>query len=349
MKKPSFLEVTVQTKVFVTIAVAGLVCFSHQIAQSTEINQTPQPINIQAKVPQLLPDIAKPTFCANEDKVWDELIDADVTIKPGYNLTVMFHGNRFPASKALVAAFEKKNPSIKISYSSLPPISILQKLSNNYVPNSPDQKEILDKVSKFPFPDVVMIAEDNLLVKQVPSNLQSKSNPVADALVEPKIYSRIKGVVAVMRSDETRIAKIKDLKTTEVKFVLAGQQSQSRHAIFKEPIRFFGNELFDNIKKRQSTGFSKMIHHRSVPARILMNCEDVGFQFAQSQVYLEERFPGKFKFFDLPNSGPNIFDGENSYISVTKRSSDKENAEKFVNFVLGPEGQSILQKYKIGL
>lgn len=298
-------------------------------------------------------DIAKPTMCAGEDGVWDSVKDNDVTIRSGSNLTVMFHGNRFPASRELVAAFEKANPKIKVTFASLPPASVLHKLIGVELNKNQAQKDLYEKIKGIDYPDVVMVPESNLKISSLPNetitDLTKIMSPIARSLESPKLYSTIKGVVAVMRADEKRIENLDDLKTTDAKFVLAGQQSQKLHAIFRVPSKFFGEALFEKIKKKDSTGYSQMIHHRSVPARIYQKCEDVGFQFAQSQPYLEDRFPGKFKFLELPKASQAVFDGENSYVSVTKKTTHKENAEKFVDFIMGEEGQKILERYKIGL
>lgn len=163
------------------------------------------------------------------------------------------------------------------------------------------------------------------------------------------MYSRIHGMIAVMRADDKKINKIEDLKTTDIHFVLAGMQSYTSHAIYKVPEAFFGEELFEQIKKLPFTGYSLLTHHRSIPARILLGCSDVGFQFAQSQAYLEKRFPGKFKFLQLPESIPGIYDAENSYIAITKKSVHRDAAVKFRDYVLGPEGQAILARYRLAL
>lgn len=325
------------------LIMAGLLLLVQQSAYSAD------PLDKESLTPPQ--DIAKTTRCVGEENVWDKNIDNDVIIKPDSNLTVMFHGNRFPASKDLVAAFERANPDIKVSYSSLPPASVLHKLINIDLTRTPAQKDILSKMEGLKYPDVVMVPEANIR-QALPVNgkiAPNAANSLVATLIDPKLYSKIKGIVAVMRSDETRIQKQKDLKTTSATFVFAGQQSQKNHAIFKVPSKFFGENLFEQIKMRDSTGYSQMIHHRSIPARILTKCEDVGFQFAQSQPYLENRFPGKFKFLDLPVKNSDILSGENSYVAVTKNSTHKEAAEKFVAFIMGSEGQGILKRYKMDL
>ncbi len=311
------------------------VLISPSHAASLEVDPPPVPSPNAPSMPQPAHNAGKPTFCAGEDKVWSAERDSDVIIKEGANLTVMFHGNRFPASADIVAAFEKANPGIKVTYSSLPPISVVRKLNGQDSTKGAEVKDISKKIAPLDYPDVVMVPVDNLVL-----------DLYGDNLINPAMYSRIHGVVAVMRADDKKINKIEDLKTTDIHFVLAGMQHPS-HALYRVPEAFFGKELFEQIKKRPSTGYSLLTHHRSIPARILLGCSDVGFQFAQSQAYLEKRFPGKFKFLQLPESIPGIYDSENSYISITKNSTHRDAAAKFRDFVLGPEGQAILARYRL--
>jgi len=283
-------------------------------------------------------DVALPTLCSGEAAVWSEPQDSDVFIKPYANLVVMFHGNRFPAAKELVDAFEKKFPNTTVTYTTLPPPSILFKLSAHNTPKSSDKKNSFQKIAAIGYPDVVMVSEANLNAKLY-----------GDALVDPVLYSRISGVVAVLRADDNRINKLEDFTSTSSKFVFPGNHSQRKSLFYRELQNFFGEQYFDQLKKNPTTGYSQLAHHRSIPARILIKCEDIGPQFAQSRLFLEKRFPGKFKFFEISVSDRRIYEEENSYIAVTKMSRNPDAARVFQDFMVGNDGQAILSKYRIGL
>lgn len=283
-------------------------------------------------------DMALPTLCSGEEAVWSAPQDSDVFVKPNANLVVMFHGNRFPAAKELVDAFEKKYPNIKITYTTLPPPSILFKLSTHKAPKFGEKENHFQKIASIGYPDVVMFSEANL-----------KANLYRDALINPAMYSRISGIVAVLRADDNRTNKREDLKSTTTKFVFPGNHSQRKSLFYRELQNFFGEQYFDRLKKNPTTGYSQLAHHRSIPARILIKCEDIGPQFAQSQLYLEKRFPGKFKFIEIPVSDRRIYEEENSYIALTKKSHNPDAARMFQDFMIGNDGQAILTKYRIGL
>lgn len=100
------------------------------------------------------------------------------------------------------------------------------------------------------------------------------------------------------------------------------------------------------LAESKRVGLSQMRHHRSIPARLLAGCEDAGFQFLQSQPYLEAEFPGKFQF--IPYAlDPQSAASEESYIYVSGASKRRAAADKFAAFMTSTQAAEILKQYRL--
>jgi hypothetical protein len=272
----------------------------------------------------------KPSPCEAEDMTWGEGADPDIRIMANHDLFVMFHGNRFVAAKELVSAFEGENPSVKLSFTAIPPVNTLVQS----IGREADFLQLRDAGK----PDVVMLPIENF----VKFGMNDKFN-------EPQKYSSLQGMIMLFRRTDDRIGDPATvLNDANVRVVLPAGQLWDR-LVYKGPASALGVEALEKVIAAPQTVFSQMKHHRSVPARIVAGCGDVGFQYVQSQRYIEDRFPGVFKFVHLPILDKAILAEEDSYVATSKTATNPELAERFKAFMLSPTAQSILKKYRTQL
>lgn len=263
----------------------------------------------------------EPTDCTSEASVWEpaDFSDGDIRLARETNLRVMFHGNRFVVAEEIVAAFEKRNPAAKVSYTAIPPVHTMDKLLG--------RKAQFAELDEFGTPDIVMLPANALL----------------PAVGDKLHYSSVRRVVLIARADDDRVVDAEaPVNRPELRIVFAGRASFEQHAMYVIPRFHYGAEEFDLWLHSPRASFSLAKHHRSVPARILAGCADVGFQFGQSQAYLERVKPGRFKFFDLRVT-PRDLEREASFIYVLTRQNTL--AKQFAEFMLSADAQRILAGY----
>ena len=260
---------------------------------------------------------------------WGEGADPDIRISANHDLFVMFHGNRFVAAKELVDAFQQANPGIKLTFSAIPPVNTqLQVQGKAKIP-------ALRNAGK---PDVVMLPLENFSMQGL-----------VGVFNNPEKYSSLQGMVMLsLRSDDRIGDPVTVLNDDRLRVVLPAEQRWER-LVYKGPATALGSDSLEKAISNPQTVFSQMKHHRSVPARIFAGCGDVGFQYVQSQRYIEDRFPGVFKFVDLPIRDKSILAEEDSFVATSKTAANPELAERFKSFMLSPTAQSILRKYRADL
>jgi hypothetical protein len=275
----------------------------------------------------------QPTACAGDIPADPGDGDPDVSIRDDSTVNVMFHGNRFVAARELATEFERLNPGQKVSWTALPPANTMKVLQNGPQPFAG---------SKPFFPDLFM--GNQLLYNAL---LQNKDASKRKIQLRGS-YSRIHGIVLIARADDPNIAG-SDIKTIvnnlKVRFVLPGQQPLT-HPLVSIYGHNFEKSQLARLPSNPRFGISQQRHHRSIPARILSKCEDVGFQFLQSQPYLEAEFPGKFKFVPVPIPEEEAAT-EESYLFAIPGGPRAAAAEKFLSFMKSSEAVAILRKYHL--
>ena len=283
----------------------------------------------------------EPTVCEAERGVYDPAVDKDYEFRRDADLFVMFHGNRFVAAPAIVAAFEAANPGVRVSWTSLPPIYTIFKVAPEKIrQNMP--KDIPEGLASQPGPDVVMLSRGTL------AGLYGTAFNIHDA----KLYSKVAGMVLVARQDSPVSGITDAIRRPDVRFVLAGGQNVRHHSTYSVPRIALGDAVVDDLLARATTSFSQVTHHRSIPARLLAGCGDAGFQYKQSEPYLRARFPGQFKFFDVPTDQrvrETLDADEDSYLLVASGTKNRSLAARFSAFMVGAEGQRILSKYHLDI
>ena len=178
---------------------------------------------------------------------------------------------------------------------------------------------------------------------------QALADPDTKAAAAPGVlYSRVHGLVLVGRSGDQKLASrdtFKILNDPNVRVLIPGLQVQS-HPLARAVYAAVKGLTPASLAESNRIGVSQIRHHRSIPARLLAECEDVGFQFLQSQPFLEAKFPGKFQF--LPYGiDPESAAAEASYAYVLTNSKRRAAAEKFTGFLTSPDAVAILRKYRL--
>lgn len=289
-----------------------------------------------ASTPDRNSPLFKTTPCAGDIAAEPGDGDPDISIRDDATLNVMFHGNRFVAAPELAAEFERLNPGQRVSWTAIPPTNTLRVLLNGPM-----------KVAggKTFFPDVFM-GTQQLLVAFTQANTPG-NNPPRKIQMRGS-YSRIHGIVLIGRADDpnfTGTSASAIVKNEKVRIVLPGQQPLT-HALVSVYGYDFDKSKLARMPTNPRFGVSQQRHHRSIPARILAKCEDVGFQFLQSKPYLEAAYPGKFKFVPTPISDEEAA-VEESYLYTLPGSPRAKEAERFVSFMRSPEAIAILRKYHL--
>jgi hypothetical protein len=316
------------------LAVSALL-FSHihavaQVSAPATPSQASAP-SVDSSRQKRIPTV-QPTECPDDIKAGFPVDDPDVRLSRDSTLNVMFHGNRFVAAAELAEAFERLNPGQRVAYTAVPPAFTIQALQNGTFP--------LDS-SQVPFvPDLVM---GNSFLGQALADPETKASAAPGVL-----YSRVHGLVLVGRAGDTKLASFdtfKILNDPNVRVLIPGLQLQT-HPLARAVYSAVRGLSPATLAEGKRFGVSQIRHHRSIPARILAGCEDVGFQFLQSQPFLEAKYPGKFQF--IPYAiDPEFASNEESYAYVLTNSRRRAAAEKFTAFLTSPDAVAILRRYRL--
>lgn len=306
------------------ITAGAQVAATSPAAQAAPAASSPLPSGRQARlVPTACPGDIEPGFPAD---------DPDVRLLPDSTLNIMFHGNRFVVAAELVDAFQRLNPGQRVSYTSVPPAFTIQTLQTGTFTTGNNPVRFS--------PDLVM---GNTFMGKALADPETKAQAAPGVL-----YSRIHGLVLVGRAGDPKLASrdvFKILNDPAVRVLLPTVQNSSHPLSFVVFAAIKGLTPA-NITDNKRFGASQLRHHRSIPARLLAQCEDVGFQFLQSQPFLEAKYPGKFQF--LPYGiDADTASNEDSYAYVLTNSKRRAAAEKFTAFLTSPEAVAILRRYRL--
>jgi len=259
--------------------------------------------------------------------------DPDIRLVAKPTVTVMFHGNRYVVAAALAEAFEKANPGQLVAYTSVPPAFTIPAI---------EESQITVAGAPTPFvPDVVL---GNTAMGDSLRAMQGDRFKVSQGT----LYSRVHGLVLVGRAGDSKFTGLQPAKILNDPSVsiLVPRGRVDTHplavAVYAAVLDFNASAPVQNPRLHAA----QIRHHRSVPARILASCEDVGFQYLQSQPYLEKTFPGKFAF--LPYAiTPEAAKSEESYAYVLTGSPRRASAEKFAAFLTSPAAVDILRSHRL--
>lgn len=259
--------------------------------------------------------------------------DPDVRLVTKPTLTVMFHGNRFVAAADLADAFEKANPGQLVAYTAVPPAFTIPTIESFQI-------TVADVPTPF-VPDVVLgNAAMGDALRAMPGDRFKVSQGV--------LYSRVHGLVLMARAGDPKFSGLqpaKVLNDPSVSIVIPRGQVDTHPlslAVYAAVLDFNASAPTQNPRLHAA----ETRHHRSIPARILASCEDVGFQYVQSQRYLEKAFPGRFAF--LPYAITlEAAKSEESYAYVLTGSPRRAAADKFAAFLTSPTAVEILRSHRL--
>lgn len=296
----------------------------------------PNPTTAQV-IPSIAPPVQKYLFqpdgkCALENTAQPSGTNPDIHLRKDANLVVMFHGNRYSVAPELIAAFEKANPKVRVSYTTLPPVNTMNALKEfDSKVMSPELDRFLE-ISNIE-PDVVMLPSSNTV-----KSLELRG-----------VYSNVHGILMVSRKDDPRGKTLGEALQSDARFVFPGNNPSLPIWKILADESVIGSAKLDELTHGSKVGFSQMKHHRFVPLRIAARCEDVGFQYAHAQKSIEAAYPGVFKF--IPVVVPdNSFSKESSSVFITpfaERHKQIKNADLFAKFLLSDKAQAILKKYAL--
>lgn len=318
------------------LAVPGL---AHCAQPGTGAASGPQPSALsQPAAASKSAGFAQPTPCPLLDETQREA-DEDIHRPADATLTVMFHGNRFVAAKDLVTAFELLHPEQRLAWTAIPPINTVRALQSGGRDAGMAGQDFM--------PDVVLgpTAFGTYPLGFPQTSHQTNSWPGLDNL---GLYSRIHGLVLMARADDARVqgqdwAAI--VHEPSLRIVLPGSQPRN-HALVQVYEGAFGAAGLDALPQSTRVGVSMLRHHRSIPARILAGCEDVGIQFGQSKAYWAGREPGRFKFVDVALSASEL-SVEDSFVYVVQSTKHPKAARAFADFMHSDVALAILREYDI--
>ncbi len=248
------------------------------------------------------------------------------------DLVLFVAGNQFMVMKDLLFAFQAEHPDIKrIFYETLPPgLELKQILAGGAI--------FRDKVIDV-FPDVY-----TSVTKKAMDRLKSVGFISGEDYF---LYLHNRIVLMVPEGNPAQIASVSDLGGDDVRISQPSPEYEDiAHYIIEMYGQVGGQTLVERImeqKRAEGTTILTIVHHRETPLRIAKRTVDVGPVWATEIIHARQTGlavdvvePGK----DLDQR-----DRINYYICRLKNGANRENAEKFLDFIKSDRAQGIYKSY----
>ncbi len=248
------------------------------------------------------------------------------------DLVLFVAGNQFMVMKDLLLAFQDEHPDIKrIFYETLPPgLELKQILAGGAI--------FRDKVIDV-FPDVYAS-----VTKKAMDRLKSVGFISGEDYF---LYLHNRIVLMVPEGNPAQIASVSDLGGDDVRISQPSPEYEDiAHYIIEMYGQAGGQTLVERImeqKRAEGTTILTIVHHRETPLRIAKRTVDVGPVWATEIIHARQTGlavdvvePGK----DLDQR-----DRINYYICRLKNGANRENAEKFLDFIKSDRAQGIYKSY----
>ncbi len=248
------------------------------------------------------------------------------------DLVLFVAGNQFMVMDELISAFQAKWPEVKnIYYETLPPgLELKQILAGGAI----FQGRIIDVM-----PDVYASVSEKAMKKLEEAGLVDKG--------DYHLYLHNRITLMVPQNNPAGIKSVTDLGRDEVRI---SQPNPEYEDIAFHIIDMYrdagGEELVTKImeqKREEGTTIFTIVHHRETPLRIIKGTVDVGPVWAteiinakNNNLPVAEVDPGR----DLDQR-----DRINYYVTVLKNARNRDNAKRFIDFIMSDEAQSIYEKY----
>lgn len=248
------------------------------------------------------------------------------------DLVLFMAGNQFMAMPALVAAFRKRHPEItRISGETLPPgLELKQILAGG----ARFRGNVLDA-----YPDVY--ASVNLRAME----RLAAAGHIRMADVTCYLHNRLS--LMVPKGNPARVEKVTDLGKASLRISQPDPENEDIGDHILQMYRDAGGEpLVKRImeeKRAEGTTIFTRVHHRETPLRIALGTVDVGPVWASE--IIGARMEGQ-SVGDVP-PGPDLdqHNRVNYYITKTLRSTNSENADKFIAFIQSRAAGDIYREY----
>lgn len=256
----------------------------------------------------------------------------DLECADSADLVLFVAGNQFMVMKDLLFAFQAEHPDIKrIFYETLPPgLELKQILAGGAI--------FRDKVIDV-FPDVYAS-----VTKKAMDRLTSVGFISGEDYF---LYLHNRIVLMVPEGNPAQIASVSDLGRDDVRISQPSPEYEDiAHYIIEMYGQAGGQALVERIieqKRAEGTTILTIVHHRETPLRLAKRTVDVGPVWATEIIHARQTGlavdvvePGK----DLDQR-----DRINYYICRLKNGANRENAEKFLDFIKSGRAQGIFKSY----
>ncbi len=245
------------------------------------------------------------------------------------DLILFMAGNQFMVMVDLVRAFQKKHPEVeRIFYETLPPgLELRQILAGGALFRG---KVITGR------PDIY-----TSVTTETMDELRERG------LVEDfRVYLHNRIVLMVPRGNPAGIGGVTDLGKEDVRISQPGAMEDITRYILMMYEQAGGKKLVKRImeeKRAEGTTILTIVHHRETPLRLRKGTVDVGPVWATE--YVHARSMGLPVEKVEPGEGLDQRDKVNYCVAPMKDAPNRENARKFVDFLLSEEAQGIYGRY----
>ncbi len=238
-------------------------------------------------------------------------------------------GNQFMVMDELISAFQKRHPEVKkIFYETLPPGLEFEQI----------------KAGGALFRDRKITGRPDIYTSVTEEAMKELKTLGLIKNYHPYLHNRI--VLITQKGNPKGIKSVSDLGRDDVRVSQPGAMENITAYILDMYERAGGKELVHRImeeKRAEGTTILTIVHHRETPLRLRKGTVDVG------PVWSTEAVHARSEGLDIEVIEP----GERLdqrhrvtyYVARLKDAPNPENAEKFLEFLLSDEAQSIYESY----
>lgn len=243
------------------------------------------------------------------------------------DLNVFFAGNQYPAVPGLLDAFRRRHPDVReVLYETLPPGLLARQIRAGGAARL-GGREI--KVRADVFLSTTKALTDGLFSDGF--------------LEEARPYAGNRLVLAVRKGNPKNIRGLEDLSRPDVRVSMPDPETEGIAAYVLDMYRDFGGpglvRAVMETKRRDGTTTLTRVHHRETPDALEKGDADAGPVWHTEGVEHEARGRGV----ETVEVGE-AYDQRARvayHLAPLKRAPHPEAARRFVDFVLGPEGQDV--------
>lgn len=248
------------------------------------------------------------------------------------DLTLFMAGNQFMAMAEIIAAFQNEHPDIKnIFYETLPPgLALKQILSGG----ATFKDNVIDV-----YPDIYTSVNEKAM------KVLEEAGHILPNDYHLYLHNRL--TLMVPAGNPAGITGVTDLAADNIRISQPDPQNEDIAFHIMDMYRQAGGEaLVYRImeeKRAEGTTIFTVVHHRETPLRISKKTVDVG------PVWATEALHGGTTglAFDVVEPGEDLDQRRqiNYYVCNLKNAPNRENSQKFLDFILSAPAQKIYKRY----